>query len=216
MPRTGRPRSFDRHEALRQAMYVFKRHGYEGATLERLQSAMGDISPPSMYAAFGSKEDLFREAAELYATTIGGEPLRALTAHPTAHAGVRAMLVQAADLFRSPDNSAGCLVITGAVNCAPANERVHDLLQEFRQQTPHVILERLKRAVADGDLAADLDLVTIASFYATVLQGLALRSHDGASHQDLVAVAEAAMAAWDQLTRSPEPLAVAEFSSRHQ
>ena len=75
MARTGRPRSFDRAEALRQAMTVFWRLGYEGTTLEDLQAAMGGISPPSMYAAFGSKENLFREAVELYATTEGGRPM---------------------------------------------------------------------------------------------------------------------------------------------
>ncbi len=200
MPRTGRPRSFDRQEALRQAMTVFWRLGYEGATLEDLQAAMGGISPPSMYAAFGSKEKLFREAADLYATTIGGRPARALAAQPAARAAVEAMLHEAVDLFCSPGMPAGCLVVTGAINCAPASKGVHDHLQQLRQQAPKLVQDRLEQAVADGDLPAGRDLAAIASFYATVLHGLAIRAHDGAPREALMAAADAAMAAWDQLT----------------
>ena len=200
MARTGRPRSFDRAETLRQAMTVFWRLGYEGATLEDLQAAMGGISPPSMYAAFGSKENLFREAAELYVTTIGGRPMRALATETTGRAAVQAMLHEAVDLFCTPGMPAGCLVVTGAVNCAPASKGVHDHLQQFRQQAPTLIQDRLEQAVADGDLPAGRDLAAIASFYATVLHGLAIRAHDGAPHEALMAAADTAMAAWDHLT----------------
>jgi AcrR family transcriptional regulator len=200
MPRTGRPRGFDRQEALQQAMTVFWRLGYEGATLEDLQAAMGGISPPSMYAAFGSKEKLFREATQLYATTIGSRPMRALTAHPAARTAVEAMLHEAADVYGTPGTPAGCLVVTGAINCTPAGKGVHDHLQEFRQQAPQLIRDRLERGVADGDLPPGLDLAAIASFYTTVLHGLAIRAHDGASREALTAAADAAMAAWDQIT----------------
>lgn len=200
MARTGRPRGFDRDEALRQAMTVFWRLGYGGATLQDLQVAMGGISLPSMYAAFGSKEGLFREAADLYAATEGGRPMRALDENPDARAAFEAMLHEAADLYGSPGAPAGCLIVTGAVNCAPADKGVHDHLQQFRQQAPQLIQARLERAAAQGDLPAGLDLAAIASFYATVLHGLAIRAHDGASHEELTAAADAAMAAWDQLT----------------
>ena len=200
MARTGRPRNFDRAEALRQAMTVFWRLGYDGATMEDLQTAMGGISPPSMYAAFGSKENLFREATELYAMTVGGRPARALVAHPAARAAVQAMLHEAADLFCTPGMPTGCLVVTGALNCAPASKGVHDYLQQIRRQLPKLIQDRLEQAAADGDLSADSDLGAIASFYATVLNGLAIRAHDGAPREALIAAADAAMAAWDPLT----------------
>ena len=78
MARLGRPRSFDRDEALRQAMDVFWALGYEGATLSDLQVAMGGITAPSLYAAFGSKEELFREVVALYGTTVGSAMMRML------------------------------------------------------------------------------------------------------------------------------------------
>jgi AcrR family transcriptional regulator len=200
MARTGRPRGFDREEALRQAMTVFWRLGYEGASLEELQAAMGGISPPSLYAAFGSKEGLFREAVELYAATAGGRPMRALSAGLTAREAVHAMLREAVDLFSGDGAFAGCLVTTGAINCAPASKGVHDYLQQFRQQAPGLIQDRLEQAVADGDLPAGRDLAAMASFYTTVLQGLALRAHDRATREALIAAADAAMAAWEPLT----------------
>src|SRR5215467_8279144 len=97
MSRTGRPREFDRDEALQHAMELFWAQGYEGTTLSDLQKAMGSITAPSFYAAFGSKEDLFREAVELYKTQQGAPVLKALLEGPTARASIEAMLRAAVD-----------------------------------------------------------------------------------------------------------------------
>ncbi len=71
MPRTGRPRGFDKDETLRQALRLFWEQGYEATSLAQLKAAMGGISAASFYAAFGSKEDLFRAALDLYLQTHG-------------------------------------------------------------------------------------------------------------------------------------------------
>src|SRR5690606_26257896 len=89
--RRGRPRSFDREEALRAALRVFRERGYEGTSVAELQDALG-ISPPSLYAAFGSKEELFREAVELYRGRIRAAAERAVAEAPTAKAKVEALL----------------------------------------------------------------------------------------------------------------------------
>src|SRR5437867_1876189 len=64
MPK-GRPREFDAEQALDAALLLFWRHGYEGTSLAALTDAMG-INTPSLYAAFGSKEMLFRRALDRY------------------------------------------------------------------------------------------------------------------------------------------------------
>src|SRR5688572_26546431 len=108
MPKRGRPTVFDREQALCRAMEVFWAHGYEGTTLEALQEAMGGISPPSFYHAFGSKEALFKAAVELYVTTIGNPAVQALNDSRTVRAGIDAMLQLTAASFASPGKPRGC------------------------------------------------------------------------------------------------------------
>src|SRR5882724_2067699 len=92
MSRTGRPREFDRDEALQRAMELFWAQGYEGTTLAYLQKAMGGITAPSFYAAFGSKEALFKEAVELYCKTEGAPIVKALAEAPTTRASIEGLL----------------------------------------------------------------------------------------------------------------------------
>ena len=201
MSKRGRPRAFDRDEALRAAMTVFWEKGYEGASLEELQSAMGAISPPSFYAAFGSKERLFFEVVDRFNSTIGARPIEALEGRPTARESVEAMLREAVDVFCGRGTPHGCPVILGGVHCAPASKTVEDKLRLCRLQVPDVFRKRLKRGVAEGDLP-DVDLTSLVSFYATFYLGLPMRAHDGASRDELLAGVSAAMAAWDQLIGS--------------
>ena len=90
MAERGRPRNFDRAQALRKAMEVFWSKGYEGASLTDLTAAMG-INSPSLYGAFGSKEGLFREAVQLYRDTDGAASRRALTDADTARDAVQGL-----------------------------------------------------------------------------------------------------------------------------
>jgi AcrR family transcriptional regulator len=199
MSRRGRPREFDRDQALRGAMTVFWDKGYEGASLDALQSAMGGINPPSFYAAFGSKERLFFEVVDLYRETVGDPPTRALESAMTARAGIEAMLREAVDIYCDPDTPRGCLFFLSAVNCTPANKSVQDRMRGYRAQVPHLIRRRLERGVAEGDVPKHLDLEPLASLYACLVHALPLRASDGASRQELLAGVTAAMAAWDQL-----------------
>ena len=200
MAKRGRPREFDRDEALRRAMEVFWAQGYEGASLDDLLAAMGAISPPSFYAAFGSKKQLFFEVVDLYSETVGARPVRALETPATAREGVEAMLRESVDIYCDPDIPRGCLVFLGAVNCAPANRSVSDRLRFFRLQVPDLIRKRLERGVAEGDVADGVDLEPLVSLYATFLHGLPLQARDGASRETLLTGVAGAMAAWDQLT----------------
>ena len=93
MSSRGRPRTFNREQALNSAMKIFWERGYEGATLTELQNAMGNITAPSLYAAFGSKEKLFREAVQLYSKIQANRFLKALTDKSTTRESVEAFLM---------------------------------------------------------------------------------------------------------------------------
>jgi AcrR family transcriptional regulator len=197
MAKRGRPATFDRDEALCRAMERFWARGYEGTTLEDLQTAMGGITPPSFYNAFGSKKRLFKEAANLYVASFGEPTVRALEEAPTAREGLETMLRMTARFLSQPGKPHGCLLVLGATNCTPANKGAQDYLQSIRRQAPKVLKQRLDRGVAQGELPAGLDTNAVAAFYATVIHGLGVRAGDGASRKELLAAVDGAMAGWE-------------------
>jgi AcrR family transcriptional regulator len=199
MSRTGRPREFDRQEALQRAMELFWAQGYEGTTLAELQKVMGGITAPSFYAAFGSKEALFREVVDLYKETEGAPIVQALLTGGTARSSVEGMLRAAVANVCGRHTPRGCLMVLGGITCAPANKGVEDFLREQRAHRQTVIRQRLRRGVAEGDAPPGLDLRAAASFYATVIDGMVIQARDGASRKTLEGVVDAAMTAWDSL-----------------
>jgi AcrR family transcriptional regulator len=198
----GRPRSFDRQEALCAALRVFRQRGYEGTSMADLQKALGGLSPPSMYAAFGSKEALFKEAVSLYTSQTRARIARAIEDAPSTKAAVEAMLRSAVVGTTEPDEPRGCLLVQGALACSPSSEDVQQYLHEQRQEGHRMLSKRLKAGVAAGDVAARTDIAAVASFYTTIIQGLAIQARDGASRASLMATVDYAMAAWDSLARA--------------
>jgi AcrR family transcriptional regulator len=203
MATRGRPRTFDPDTALRQALDLFWERGYEGTSLHDLAQAMG-IASASIYACFGSKENLFRQVMTLYGTTSGEPPRRALREQPTARAAIHAMLRATADQVTGPDTPHYCMLILAAPAGAVENHAVREFLADVRRGQYTTIKERLARGVSDGDLTAlPTSLDAIARFYTTVVQGLSVQARDGATRADLEAVITCAMAAWDTLTSAP-------------
>lgn len=195
MAERGRPRAFDRTDALRRAMEVFWEHGYEGSSMSDLTSAMG-INSPSLYAAFGGKEALFRAAVELYGQTDGGYTERALREEPTARAAIEAMLRDNAIAYTVEDKPHGCMVVLAGSTYTTRSESIRDFLVEKRLETTEDIRRRLDRGVAEGDLTAEADTAALARFYTTVLYGLSIQARDGASLAELTQSIDCAMAAW--------------------
>ncbi|MFC8825884.1 TetR/AcrR family transcriptional regulator [Streptomyces sp. NPDC057137] len=202
MAERGRPRTFDRAVALRRAMEVFWESGYEGTKLTDLTDAMG-INATSLYGAFGSKEQLFQEAVELYGTTVGSATDRALREAPTARNAVEAMLRGNIDAFADPDTPSGCMIVLAATNCSTRNKSIGDSLARRRRDTVTALEERLRRAARDGELPADTDVVGVAAFYATVLHGLSVEARDGVHPANLESAVRSALAAWPLLVREP-------------
>ena len=199
MSRTGRPREFDRDEALQRAMELFWSLGYEGTTLADLQKAMGGITAPSFYSAFGSKEALFREAVELYKKTQGAPVGEALAEGATARTSIEGMLRAAVESVCGQGKPRGCLMVLGAMNCMPANKGVEDFMRDQRALRGRFIRQRLQRGVAEGDVPSGTDLHALVSFYTSIVDGMAIRAKDGASRKSLDAIVDCAMAAWDPL-----------------
>lgn len=195
MTSRGRPLSFDRETALRVALKLFQTYGYEGTSISDLTTSMG-ISAPSLYNAFGSKERLFKESVEYYVAHDGGTTARALREQPTAREAIEAMLSAALEPAYGGGEGRACLVVLGAANCAEDHKNIDDYLKTYRQANVEAIVQRLRKGQEQGELPAGTDLQSLASFYATVLNGLAIQIRDGVSREVLDGVVGAAMRAW--------------------
>ena len=194
----GRPRSFDRDAALRSAMKLFWKLGYEGASMAALTAAMG-INAPSLYACFGSKEGLFKEAVGLYLATEDAKGRAILDNEPTARGAIHAMLRNSVANVSRPGMPHGCLLILADSNAG--SDEVRQFLVQRRRDILAGLEARLARGIADGDLPRTADVKALAAFYMTVLQGLSLRARDGATRDTMAGVVESAMAAWDGLIK---------------
>lgn len=191
---SGRTRQFDIDEALDRALEVFWTRGYEGATLPELTRAMG-INRPSLYAAFGNKEQLFRKALDRYQTG----PMSFLTEalrKPTARVVAEAIFSGFVRMQRDRDKARGCLIVSGALAAGEEAETVRRDLAQLRQAIVKTLRERFKQAIHEGDLPAGTDCSTLARYTATLLGGLAVQAASGATEKELRLVAALAMQAW--------------------
>jgi AcrR family transcriptional regulator len=198
MATRGRPRSFDRDVALRRAVVLFWEQGYEGTSIADLTAAIG-ISAPSLYAAFGSKEELFREAVAAYSQDSPTD--RALARERTAREAVAAMLHDNADDYSDPATPLGCMLVLGAPVGTPEHSGVRERLADERRTAVERLRERLDRGIAEGDVPPGTDTAAVARFYSTVLDGMSIKARDGASNAELHAIADAALAAWEGLLK---------------
>jgi AcrR family transcriptional regulator len=183
----GRPRSFVREDVLEKAMAVFWRHGYEGASLARLQAATG-LTPPSIYNAFGSKEGLYQACLDHYAGSVGARHLATLT-RPASRDGVRAFLLAAAREYTRPGQPPGCMISTASLNLSPELTSVAEATAARRASALSLLAEYLTEAGAPSP-------GTLARFFGAVIQGMSVQARDGASEEELAAVADVALAAW--------------------
>jgi AcrR family transcriptional regulator len=192
----GRPRGFDADQALDQAMEVFWRHGYEGATIAQLTDAMG-INPPSLYAAFGSKEGLLKAALDRYSTRRAAV-MEEIVAAPTAREVAERYLMRTADSHTDPANPPGCLLVQGGLACGVGSENVPFELAAHRAQTEAQLRDRFVQAKAEGDLTPTADAAALARYLSAVTAGMGVMASSGADREALRQVAVVSLKAFDE------------------
>jgi len=193
-PRLGRPRAFHRDTALDAAMRVFWAHGYEGASLTELTRAMR-INRPSLYAAFGDKAALFREAVARYGTGPGRYVRRAL-GQPTARLVAETLLHGAVIVATDPANPAGCLWVQGALATSAESATVRDEIAAVRNRGIDQVQGRLAHARSTGDLPPTADTEALTLYLISVMNGLAVQAAGGRSRESLLRAADLALSNW--------------------
>lgn len=190
----GRPREFCVDVALAKALRVFWSKGYEGSSLTDLTEAMG-ITRPSLYAAFGNKESLFRKALELYECEKL-EYVGQAIAQPTARKVAETMLRGAVENMASRDEPHGCLRVIASATCGPEAQSVRDELMDRGKVIHQQIIERFERAKAEGDLPAHIDVDGLTDLLKAVLQGISVQASNGATREELERLVETGLMMW--------------------
>lgn len=204
MARTGRPREFDRDKALDAALTLFWTQGYEPTSLNQLKACMGNISPASFYAAFGSKKALFREVVQRYLETYGQvtAPLWDETLAPRD--AIEQTLRRSARMQTTRSHPTGCLIVLGASNCSPENQSVQTLLADERARTRKGVKACVDRAVASGELSPSPATEPLPTLFTTFLHGMACEARDGDKAKKLEAAITTLMQIWDSLAERPK------------
>lgn len=196
--KTGRPLSFDRETALRQAMLVFWRHGYEATSLSDLTAAM-QVTPPSIYTAFGDKKRLFLEAMGLYLS--GPVTSDTIIASAGSARDAAAGLLQASAVgFTGADTPPGCLLASSAISCSAAAADVQRELADIRKAIEARLRHRISADIKTGALPRSADAAALAAHVMAVIQGMSTLARDGAARAKLQRIAATAMAAWPAST----------------
>ena len=186
--RGGRPRTFDREQAVDVAMRMFWRHGYEGVSIGDLTEAIG-IAAPSLYAAFGSKAQLFRETLKRYELVSGPSNLSVFDNAETLEDAVRQMLNSSIRMVTSPEGERGCMISSGMIACHADHEELALELAERRNAYRATI--KLKLQFWVGEQKAP----SLARYLAAVLQGISIQSRDGATPAELAMIVDEVTAA---------------------
>ena len=197
MPRTGRPRQFDRGEALDAAMQLFWHHGYEPTSLDQLKQAMGGLSAASFYGAFGSKEKLYLEALARYLDTYGQvvAPLHDEMLAPRE--ALEQTLRRSALMQTATGSPKGCMLVLSAINASPENRHLQELVGVERQRTRDGIRSALRRAIASGELRPDADAAGLATLAEALLLGMSVQARDGVPHAAIEAAVSSLLQLWD-------------------
>ena len=200
MARTGRPREFDKGEAINQAMQLFWAQGYEATSLAQLKAAMGGLSTASFYAAFGSKEGLFQAVFESYVAGHG-QVLASLrdTTLPPREAIERAFRLSAR-MQTDPAHPTGCLLVLSLNTSSPENRHIQARLARERERNRRSLQACVARALAAGELRPGTDAKALAEVFNTFLMGISLQARDGVSLASLETAISQLLGIWDAHT----------------
>lgn len=185
----GRPRGFDRDEALDRALEIFWAKGYGQTSVEELTSEMG-ISPPSLYAAFGNKHDLFMRAMDRYAETIGILPGQAFSQAPDLRSAVQALFETTVKCATTAKCPRGCLLVSVASEMAVRDEEVRNKLAQGYAKRVAAISERVVVEQRAGRLPKHPTAEKLAKMIVSVTHGLVARARMGASRKELMELSD--------------------------
>lgn len=168
----GRPREFNLDATLERAMLVFWHHGYEGTSLSHLTEAM-QINRPSLYAAFGDKEQLFFKVLERYIEQYGSRGIRQIEDIPDIQQAIAAFLKCVVEQLTNSQLPPGCLIANTTLECGSFNtSTIGRKIAQCHTETEAALYQRLRRAQQEGQLPMTEDVRAIAHFFNSTMLGM--------------------------------------------
>jgi AcrR family transcriptional regulator len=202
----GRKRNFDTDRALERAMHVFWRNGFSGTSLSDLTEAMS-INKPSLYAAFGNKEQLFVSALKTYARLYGQPHFeKLLEKRGSLQSRLRKYLLSVVDMVGNPELPGGCFIAAATLeagsDCLPAQGM--QAVSELNAQTLTAFEAFFESEREKGNLAGTCSPKILARYFLALQFGLATYARNVAEEGDLVSIVSQAMLGMRNSLRYPE------------
>lgn len=197
MARTGRPRGFNRDEAVITAMMLFWEHGFDSTSLAELRKGMGGISSASFYAAFESKDLLFKEVLARYLATFGDVSASLTDLSLSSRTAIELTLRTSAKMQTEQTHPLGCLVVQSANTCSEENAHIRELLTKERAATRNKIRACIERAIKNGELTESTEIGMLTTLYSTFLEGISTEARDGISFGVINTAITKLMGIWD-------------------
>ena len=186
----ARPKEFDQERALHRAISIFSQKGFAATSTDDLMRAM-DLGRQSMYDTFGDKRALFLKALEVYVT----EKVRSINVElqtpGSPLASIRRALVHFAER-RDLSSTDGCMGINAICEFGRRDEDVTRIIRTAAKAQRHTLMDTLRRAQKEGELAARTDLESLADFFESTLAGIRIAAKAGKTRPALRRIAEVA------------------------
>jgi len=191
MPRS---KAFDPDAALRKAMQLFWRQGYEATSIDDLVRAMG-VNRASLYATFGDKRTLFRRALQRYLATVLAPRLQATAEAASPLAGLRGLMSELVAFSAGDPQRRGCLAVNSACELAAREPEVAAMIKTQAAALERQLAHLIARAQAEGELKAGGDPAALARMLAAIIDGLRVRAKLAPDRAQFESIAASALAA---------------------
>jgi TetR/AcrR family transcriptional repressor of nem operon len=167
----ARPKAFNEEEVIDKAVAVFWAKGYEATSMQDLVSAMG-IQRGSLYAAFGSKQQLFLKSLQRYGEVVVKKLLEILESDPSATESIKLFFAQLVEHSLTAGSLRGCLVTNSAIERGLIDEDTRKQIHHLLNAIEKGFYQTLLRAKKQGELLSELDLKIVANYLTSSMQGL--------------------------------------------
>jgi AcrR family transcriptional regulator len=180
----GRPKLYDEEAALKAAGAVFWAKGFSGTSLDDLSDAMG-MNRPSIYRAFGDKEDIYRQALNRFGGIMDEAFQQSLAKEQDIRKGLKKFYYRALDVYSSDDIPLGCMLWS----TAPAATLIHPEVQtDLLNAIKHIdalMLQRLKQAIKQEQISNTIDAKSLSKILQALLHSISIRVRAGESISSL-------------------------------